>query len=117
MNHLVEHVDVWPATIEDRPGGLSVVLTTLRNAGADLQFIVARRVPEESGQGVVFVSPLQGEREKRPMTCLLGRAPAWCPAPGLFPRKPRGFQRLSQTLGVFEGIRGCRLQKRVPIPG
>ena len=31
--------------------------------GADLQFIVARRSAEKPGTGVVFVTPLQGDRE------------------------------------------------------
>ena len=57
----VEHVDVWAATIEDRPGGLASVLAELREAGADLQFIIARRA--EPGKGVVFVTPLRGDRE------------------------------------------------------
>ena len=57
----VEHVDVWAATIEDRPGGLAQALATLRDAGADLQLIIARRA--EPGKGVVFVTPLQGDRE------------------------------------------------------
>ena len=57
----VEHVDVWAATIEDRPGGLAHVLAELREAGADLQLIIARRA--EPGKGVVFVTPLQGDRE------------------------------------------------------
>jgi hypothetical protein len=57
----VEHVDVWAATIEDRPGALAYVLTELREAGADLQFIIARRA--EPGKGVVFVTPLRGDRE------------------------------------------------------
>ncbi len=57
----VERVDVWAATIEDKPGGLTNVLAELREAGADLQFIIARRA--ESGKGVVFVTPLQGDRE------------------------------------------------------
>src|SRR5271165_1083073 len=57
----VEHVDVWAATIEDRPGGLAQALATLRDAGADLQFIIARRA--ESGKGVLFVTPLQGDGE------------------------------------------------------
>ena len=65
MDLLVERVDVWAATIEDRPGGLAEVLATLREAGADLQFIIARRAPEEPGKGVVFVTPLQGDREIR----------------------------------------------------
>lgn len=65
MDLLVERVDVWAATIQDRPGGLAEVLTTLREAGADLQFIIARRAPEAPGKGVVFVTPLQGDREIR----------------------------------------------------
>ncbi len=39
----VEYVDVWAATIEDRPGHLAHLLAELREAGADLQFIIARR--------------------------------------------------------------------------
>ena len=62
---LVESVDVWAATIEDRPGGLAAVLATLRESGADLQFIIARRAPDQPGKGVVFVTPLQGDREIR----------------------------------------------------
>jgi len=65
MDLLVERVSVWAATIQDRPGGLAEVLATLREAGADLQFIVARRAPEDPGKGVVFVTPLQGDREIR----------------------------------------------------
>ena len=36
-------------------------LATLRDAGADLQRIISRRA--EPGKGVVFVTPLQGDRE------------------------------------------------------
>jgi len=57
----VEHVDVWAATIEDKPGDVAHVLAELREAGADLQFIIAR--PAEPGKGVVFVTPLRGDRE------------------------------------------------------
>jgi len=65
MDLLVERVDVWAATIQDRPGGLSEVLATLRDAGANLQFVIARRAPETPGTGVVFVTPLQGDHEIR----------------------------------------------------
>jgi hypothetical protein len=65
MDLLVERVDVWAATIQDKPGGLAEVLDALRRAGADLQFIIARRAPEKSGTGVVFVTPLQNDREIR----------------------------------------------------
>lgn len=63
MDLLVERVDVWSATIPDKPGGLAGLLAVLREAGADLQFIIARRDAEKPGTGVVFVTPLQGDRE------------------------------------------------------
>jgi hypothetical protein len=65
MDLLVEHADVWAATIEDRPGSLADLLSALRDAGANLQFIIARRSPEAPGKGVVFVTPLQGDQEVR----------------------------------------------------
>ncbi len=65
MNLLVERVDVWTAPIEDRTGGLAAVLATLREAGANLQFVIARRAPDHPGKGVVFVTPLQSDREIR----------------------------------------------------
>lgn len=65
MDLLVERVDVWAAPIEDSPGGLAEILSVLKDAGANLQFIIARRAPETPGKGVVFVTPLQGDREIR----------------------------------------------------
>ena len=63
MALLVEQVEVWAATIPDKPGGLARVLMPLRDVGADLQLIIARRSPDKLGQGVVFVTPLQGDHE------------------------------------------------------
>ncbi|MHC4753740.1 MAG: ACT domain-containing protein [Planctomycetota bacterium] len=63
MDLIVEHVDVWAASIKDEPGDLARVLTGLAEAGADLDFIIARRAPEKPGAGVVFVTPLRGDRE------------------------------------------------------
>jgi hypothetical protein len=58
----VQRVDVWAASIVDKAGGLAAVLSGLRDVGADLDFIVARRAPEKRGSGVVFVAPLRGDR-------------------------------------------------------
>jgi hypothetical protein len=68
MELSVERVDVWAATIDDQPGGLAKVLSVLRDAGVDLQFVVARRAPEAAGKGVVFVAPLQGDSAIRAAT-------------------------------------------------
>jgi prephenate dehydratase len=63
MELLVEHVDVWAATIPDKPGALSEVLGHLCDAGANLQSIISRRAPDAPGDAVVFVTPLAGDAE------------------------------------------------------
>jgi hypothetical protein len=63
MDLFVEHVDVWAADIADKPGELAGVLATLHEVGADLQFVISRRAPDQPGRGVVFVTPLQGDAE------------------------------------------------------
>ena len=63
MELIVERVNVWAASIKDEPSSLSRILTGLREAGADLDFIIARRAAEKPGTGVVFVTPLRGDRE------------------------------------------------------
>ena len=63
MDLIVERVNVWAASIKDKPGGLARILNGLSEAGADFDFIIARRAPEKPGTGVVFVTPLRGDRE------------------------------------------------------
>lgn len=63
MDLLTEHVDVWAAPIKDEPGGMAKVLAELRVAGADMEFIIARRNHEKPGEGVLFVTPLRGDKE------------------------------------------------------
>ena len=70
MNLLVEKEDVWAASIEDKAGALAQKLSALAEAGADLDFIIARRAPDKPDTGVVFVTPLRGDREVRAATTL-----------------------------------------------
>jgi hypothetical protein len=70
-NVIAERVDVWVASIQDEPGSLAKVLGDLRDAGADLEFIIARRTAEEPGTGAVFVAPLRGDDEIS-MAAMLG---------------------------------------------
>ena len=63
MDLIVERIEVWAAPLDDQPGRLATTLSALREAGADLNFILARRAPEQPGQAVVFVTPLQGDAE------------------------------------------------------
>ena len=63
MDLIVERIEVWATTIDDKPGRLANILTGLSEAGADLNFILARRAPEQPNKAVVFVTPLQGDAE------------------------------------------------------
>ena len=65
MDLLVEREDVWAASVDDKAGALAAKLSALTDAGADLDFIIVRRAPEKPGTGVVFVTPLRGDREVR----------------------------------------------------
>ena len=56
----ITRIDVWAASIEDRPGGLAEKLRVLAEAGAKLDFVIARRAPDKPGTGVVFLTPLKG---------------------------------------------------------
>ena len=55
-------VKVWAASIEDRPGGLAEKLEPLAAAGANLDFVIARRAPDKPGTGVVFAAPIAGDK-------------------------------------------------------
>jgi len=63
MELMVEREDVWIASLEDKPGALAAKLAALADAGADLDFVIARRSPERPGTGVIFVTPLRGDAE------------------------------------------------------
>ena len=63
MDLQVNRVDVWTASFADKPGGLSGILQGVYEAGADLDFVVARRAPDKPGTGAVFLTPIRGDRE------------------------------------------------------
>ena len=52
MDLIVEKEDVWIASLEDKPGALAGKLTALTDAGADLDFVIARRSPESPARGL-----------------------------------------------------------------
>ena len=67
MKLKVNRAEVWAATIEDKPGGLANKLEALTKAGANLEFVLARRTPERgAGHGAVFLTPLTtaGQEQK-----------------------------------------------------
>ncbi|MCX7824135.1 MAG: amino acid-binding protein [Verrucomicrobiae bacterium] len=54
----VTKVEVWAAEIQDEAGGLAKVIGPAAAAGANFEFMIARRQPDKPGTGVVFVTPV-----------------------------------------------------------
>ena len=60
-----KRVDTWAAAIKDKPGTLAAKFKALSAAGANLEFVIARRSPEKRGAGVVFITPIKGAKQTR----------------------------------------------------
>ena len=58
MSYEISKVDIWVGEIPDRPRGFMRKLELLTQAGANLEFVIAR--PDKRGKAVVFLAPLQG---------------------------------------------------------
>ena len=63
MPYTIGKVEVWAADIRNRPGTLARVLDALTNAGAQLEFMIARRVNANTSR--VFVAPIKGAKQQR----------------------------------------------------
>jgi hypothetical protein len=61
----VERVDTWAASLRDKPGALAARLGALAKGGVNLEFVIARRAPEQRGMGAVFVTPIKGAAGNR----------------------------------------------------
>jgi len=61
MAFTVTRIDVYAGDILNKPGTLARVLEALSNAGANLEFVIARRITGNTSR--VFVAPLKGKAE------------------------------------------------------
>jgi predicted amino acid-binding ACT domain protein len=62
MKLKVTRTRVWRSAIDDRVGGTADRLEPLAQAGADFEFVFARRTPEMPGAGVIYVAPVTGSK-------------------------------------------------------
>jgi hypothetical protein len=58
-----QRVDTWAASIPDRSGALAAKLRALADGGVNLELVIARRLGDETGKGVMFVTPIQGAKQ------------------------------------------------------
>lgn len=58
----VSKAEIWSTTIEDRSGGAADKIEPLSRAGANFEFVFARRMPEQPGRGLCMVAPVRGRK-------------------------------------------------------
>lgn len=63
MAQAIKSVEVYAADIMNRPGSLARVLEALAAGGANLEFVIARQVNDNTSR--VFVAPLKGAKQLR----------------------------------------------------
>lgn len=63
MSFKISSVRPFVVDVVNRPGMLARVLEALRNAGANLEFVIARRVTQNTAR--LFVAPLKGAKQLR----------------------------------------------------
>lgn len=60
MSFKLERVHVWAGEIADKAGGMANKLSPLAAAGANLEYIVTRRLPDRPGSGMIYLAPITG---------------------------------------------------------
>ena len=58
----VGKAELWSVSIDDQAGGAADKIEPLARAGANFEFVFARRTPEQPGSGVLFVTPVKGAK-------------------------------------------------------
>src|SRR5258708_3657297 len=59
----ISKADLWVVGVPDVPGTLAAKLSALSDAGANFQWVLARRSSEAPGESVVFLTPLKGAKQ------------------------------------------------------
>ncbi|UCF34533.1 MAG: ACT domain-containing protein [Phycisphaerales bacterium] len=113
MPYEISRADVWVGEIEDRVGGLAEKLEILRDAGANLEFTVVRRLAEKPGKAVLFCSPLRGAAAKE---AGLKKSSSMCTVRIEGPDRPGLSAKISRTVaneGIsLRGLSGATLGDR-----
>ena len=61
MAYTIDRVNVFSGSVKDQPGGLAALLAPLSDAGANLEFVFARR--DKAYKGLVFLAPIKGAKQ------------------------------------------------------
>ena len=61
----MDRVNLWSGEVPDQAGGTAGKLAFLAQAGANLEYVFTKRLPDKPGTGVLFVAPVTGPTQVR----------------------------------------------------
>ena len=65
MSFKWDRVHVWSCELPDEPGSVAAKLASLAQAGANLEYVFTKRLPNKPGHGVLYVAPVTGPAQMR----------------------------------------------------
>jgi hypothetical protein len=103
----IAKIDVWSGEIADRCGGLAEKIEAVAAAGANLEFVIARRAPDKPGSGLVFMAPLRGTAQIR-----AAKAAGLAKAPNVYTLRLEGPNRPGSGSKITQAIAGAGINMR-----
>ena len=105
MAYTINKVEVWAGDILNRPGTLARVLEVLTNAGAQLEFMIARRLNERTSR--VFLAPIKGTKQQRAASDV-----GVARAKGMYSLRIEGPNRAGLGAEITRAVAGKRINLR-----
>lgn len=105
MAHSIKSVDVYAADIMNRPGSLARLLEALAAGGANLEFVIARQVSQNTSR--VFVAPLKGAKQLRAASDV-----GLVKAKGMYALRVTGGDRAGLGAAITRGISSAGINIR-----
>ena len=65
MSFKLDRIHIWSGEIQDQAGGMVAKLAPLAQAGANLEYILTRRLVSKPGAGFLYVAPVTGPSQVR----------------------------------------------------
>lgn len=65
MSFKLDRIHIWSGEIQDEAGGMVTKLAPLAQAGANLEYILTRRLVSKPGAGILYVAPVTGPTQVR----------------------------------------------------
>jgi hypothetical protein len=65
MSFKWDRVHVWSGEVADQAGGVASKLADLAHAGANLEYVFTKRLPDRPGRGILYVAPVTGPTQVR----------------------------------------------------